>query len=189
MWAQQTISLPQPDKTVSTTLFTALQNRHSDRDFATTPVSDAVLSQVLWAATGVNRPDGKLTVPSANNVKDINVYVCRQDGAYKYIPASHSLVKVTDKDLRKIITNTQPAIADAPVLLVLTSDMSKIRSRSELVSHIDAGYVSQNICLVCAALNLGTVPRMQMDKNTLKSELKLKDDEILILNHPVGYVK
>ena len=191
--ASDTRSLPVPTKSAKMTLMESLQQRHSVRDFSDKAVSDADLSELLWAACGINRPDTKkITAPSAINAQDILVYVCTKDGAWLYLPDGNSLKKVSDKDLRRAIAGPQESVAVAPVNLVLVSDRTKFGDRSEgaaTMGAIDAGYVSQNICLACTALGLATVPRMSMDKETLAKELQLDDTKTLLLNHPVGYEK
>ena len=175
------------------TLMESLQQRHSVRDFSDKAVSDADLSELLWAACGINRPDTKkITAPSAINAQDILVYVCTKDGAWLYVPDGNSLQKVSDKDLRPAVAGRQEAVAVAPVSLVLVSDRTKFGDRAkgaEVMGAIDAGYVSQNICLACTALGLATVPRMTMDKETLAKELHLDENKTLLVNHPVGYEK
>lgn len=188
-----TRSLPAPTKSAKMTLMESLQQRHSVRDFSDKAVSDADLSELLWAACGINRPDTKkITAPSAINAQDILVYVCTKDGAWLYVPDGNSLQKVSDKDLRPAVAGRQEAVAVAPVSLVLVSDRTKFGDRAkgaEVMGAIDAGYVSQNICLACTALGLATVPRMTMDKETLAKELHLDENETLLVNHPVGYEK
>ena len=78
------IQLPKPDKTNTTTLITALENRHSDRSFADKQIDNKTLSTLLWAAYGVNRADGKRTIPTAMGKKDLNVYVFNKDGVWLY---------------------------------------------------------------------------------------------------------
>ena len=188
-----TRSLPAPTKSAKMTLMESLQQRHSVRDFSDKAVSDADLSELLWAACGINRPDTKkITAPSAINAQDILVYVCTKDGAWLYVPDGNSLQKVSDKDLRPVVAGRQEAVAVAPVSLVLVSDRTKFGDRAkgaEVMGAIDAGYVSQNICLACTALGLATVPRMTMDKETLAKELHLDENKTLLVNHPVGYEK
>ncbi|MBQ8047121.1 MAG: SagB/ThcOx family dehydrogenase [Prevotella sp.] len=199
--AQERVTLPQPNKKVKMTLFDALQQRASVREYAAKPVSDRVLSQLLWAACGVNRrgsaasqgfgagnTDIRITAPSAINAQDITVYVCREDGAWRYDARAHALEKVSSKDLREAVADRQPFAKEAPVSLVLVSDVSKVRNHSEF-GAMDAGYVSENICLACTALGLATVPRASMDKDVLARELGLGPSEQLMLNNPVGYPK
>ena len=187
--AQEVQPLPKPDKKAKMTLFQALDRRESVREYSDREIPERTLSNLLWAACGINRPgQGRITAPSAINAQDITVYVCRQDGAWKYDAAAHALTKVSDKDLRKQVAGFQDFAATAPVSLVLVSDISKVRNHSEL-GAMDAGYVSENICLACTALGLATVPRATMDKAELAKELKLGDCEVLMLNNPVGYKK
>lgn len=187
--AQETKPLPKPNKKVKMSLFEALDKRQSVREYSDRDISDNMLSQLLWAACGINRPDEqRITAPSAINAQDITVYVCRADGAWRYDAASHSLVKVSAKDLRTLVADRQEFAATAPVSLVMASNVSKVRNHSDL-GAMDAGYVSENICLACTALGLATVPRATMNKEQLKKELQLGDSDVLMLNNPVGYAK
>ena len=191
--AQDIVKLPEPDKNVPMTLYQALQQRKSVREYSSKDIDDMKLSQLLWAAVGINRPDGHLTAPTAVNAQDITVYVCRKDGAYLYVAKDNALQKVSDKDLRKEVASAQQFAAEAPVSLVIVTDNAKFRGGSTngppISGAIDAGYVSQNIDLACEALGLVTVPRGTMDKDALKKELKLTEAQNPILNHPVGYKK
>ena len=189
--AQDNIQLPKPSLENNVTLMQALQNRHSARNFDERQISDDILSTILWAADGVNRPEsGKLTAPSASNAQDTRIYVIRQDGAYLYNAKDNALQKVSDKDLRASVASRQTAVASAPLALVLVSDHNKLggnSDRSSRLGAVDAGYVSQNICLACSALGLITVPRMTMDTETLKKELNLDDNYDFIINNVIGY--
>ncbi len=193
--AQDNVQLPEPSMDNKVTLMQALQNRHSTREYADKQVSDDVLSTVLWSACGINRPsEDKITAPSAINAQDIQVYVVLQDGVYLYQPKSNSLQKVSGKDLRAAVAGRQSFAASAPVSLVLVSDHDKFppqmpKEAKTRMGVVDAGYVSENICLVCSALGLNTVPRMTMDTETLKKELRLDDNYDLVLNSQIGYPK
>lgn len=193
--AQDNIQLPKPSMDNKVTLMQALQNRHSTREYADKQIPDDVLSTVLWAACGINRPgEGKITAPSAINVQDIQVYVVRQDGAYLYQPKSNSLEKVSSKDLRAAVAGRQSFAASAPVSLVLVSNHNKFpqqmpREAKTRMGVVDAGYISENICLACSALELNTVPRMTMDTEALKKDLGLDDNYDLVLNSQIGYQK
>lgn len=192
--AQSIQKLPEPDKNVGMTLFQALQQRQSVRSYSNKPITQMQLSQLLWAAVGINRPDGHLTSPTAVNAQDISVYVCQQNGAWLYNAKENTLVKVSDKDLRAAVASRQTFAAEAPVSLVIVTDNAKFRGNSStngpsISGAMDAGYVSQNIDLACEALGLATVPRATMDKDVLRAELKLTDTQMPILNHPIGYKK
>ncbi len=191
----QVIQLPKPSTDDKTTLLEAIAERHSGREYSDKAISDETLSTVLWAACGINRPEeARITAPSALNSQDIMVYVVREDGAYLYQPAGHSLKKVSSKDLRKEVAGGQDFAATAPVSLLLVSDHGKFPAQipSEARTRMgvmDGGYVSENICLVCAALGLETVPRMTMDTVALKKELALGEEVDLIVNNQIGYPK
>ena len=193
--AQDNILLPKPSMDNKVTLMQALENRHSTREYADKQIPDDVLSTVLWAACGINRPgEGKITAPSAINAQDIQVYVVRQDGAYLYQPKDNSLEKVSSKDLRAAVAGRQSFAADAPVSLVLVSNHNKFpqqmpREAKTRMGVVDAGYISENICLACSALELNTIPRMTMDTEALKKELGLDDNYDLVLNSQIGYQK
>lgn len=193
MWmgvcAQEVKQLPQPDTTLSVTLMEALQKRSSDRSYsADKAVSDQQLSQILWAACGVNRPDKNLlTIPTAINAQDIVAYVCTKDGVSVYDPRKLTLTKVTGEDIRPLLAGRQESVKAAPVFILLASDQSKFRQESQIFGAMDAGYASQDICLMCAALGLKTVPRAMMDKEAVSKALGLPATTILELNHPVGY--
>ncbi len=189
----QDVQLPAPQKNVPMSLMDALQLRTSVRQYSDKALDDATLSQVLWAACGINRPDTKkITAPSAINAQDILVYVVRQDGAWLFLPLTNSLRRVSTKDLRKEVAGFQEFAAKAPVSLVLVSDKAKFGNRNrgaDQLGAMDAGYVSENIYLVCTALGLGTVARATMDHEALRRELGLSDEQVPLLNHPVGWLQ
>lgn len=180
-------------------LMEAFQNRQSLRSMESTDIPLQDLSDLLWAANGVNRPEtGKRTAPSAMDSRDVDIYVCRADGAYLYDAVANSLKQVTTQDVRPLLDGRRAT--GAPIILLLTSDLMKFRSykpdSSETYNKstydmgcLDAGIVSQNIALYCAGTGLATVPRAQMDQKALRDALKLRKTLVLWLNHPVGYAK
>lgn len=187
----QDIQLPEPNKKVKMTLMDALQKRTSERSYSNRAVDNATLSQVLWAACGINRPESKkITAPSAINAQDIHVYVIKADGAYLFQPQTNSLKKVLDEDLRDAVAGPQRFAAEAPVSLLLVSDQTKFRGgTAERYGAMDSGYVSENIYLVCTALGLNTVARAMMDAQTLSRKLGLPETMLPMLNHPIGWPK
>ena len=190
--AQERIQLPAPqlEKLTKMTLTDALKMRQSIREFVSSELNNEQLSSILWAACGINRPEsGKLTAPTARNMQDIKLYVCRADGAWLYDAKGNALVKVLGKDLRGAIAGMQASIKDAPVALLIVSDQKNERRPSRDWAYCDAGYVSQNIYLACTALGMGTVARGMMDSETLQKELGLGEGQFLILNHPIGFAK
>ena len=192
--ADSVITLLKPDKSLDVSLMQALSDRKSQREFADKPLSLEDLSSLLWAANGINREDGRRTAPSAINAQDIDIYVCLANGAYLYDAKQNQLVRVCTVDLRQAVAGRQPVVA--PAFLVLVADLSRyperMLSQRQLVESfacMDAGYVSQNICLYCSAAKLATVPRASMDKEALTQALNLTDNQFPVLNNPVGYMK
>lgn len=192
--ADSVINLLEPDKTLDVSLMQALKDRASQREFAETPLSLEDLSSLLWAANGINREDGKRTAPSAVNAQDIDLYVCMASGAYLYDAKQNQLARITTEDLRASVADKQPM--STPVFLVMVADLSRYpeglasnRPVVESFACMDAGYVSGNIGLYCAAAKLATVPRATMDKEALAKALNLTPNQIPVLNNPVGYLK
>ena len=185
------IQLPKPDKKSKMTLMDALSKRASARTYSQKAVDDQTLSTVLWAACGINRPDeNKITAPSAINAQDILVYVARADGAWLYEPKTNTLKQVTTTDVRPHVAAGQQFAAQAPVTLIMVSDQSRFGRLSRGAADMgkfDAAYVSENICLVCTALGLNTVPRMMMDKEKLSQALGLNEQQVPLLNNPIGW--
>ena len=183
----ETVQLPKPDVDSGTTVTQALKARHSTRAFSEEEIPLETLSGVLWAANGFNRPD-KRTNATGLNKQEIEIYVCMKKGAYRYDAKANALVKACDADLRPAIAAHQPYAAKAPVSLLIVADVSDpvYGTKWNTLSHYDAGIVSGNIYLACAANGLATVCRGSMDRDALKKALKLSDKMILHLNHPIG---
>ena len=173
-FAQEVESLPAPNakKMLKMSLGQTLQQRQSIREYSTKAIDSQTLGTLLWAACGA---------------QDIMVFVCRADGTWRYEPKSHSLILITAKDLRPAVAGRQTFAGEAPVSLLLVSDLGKFRSPHMELGAMDAGYVSENICLACTALGLATVPRATMDKDVLIEALGLGELQVPLLNNPVGW--
>lgn len=185
--AEEVIRLPAPDADSGVTVTQALKARRSQRAFAEAELSQAELSGLLWAANGFNRPD-KRTNATGMNKQTIVLYVCMKSGAYRYDAKANALVKVCGDDLRGAVAGHQPFAAKAPVSVVIAADVSDpvYKAPWDTLTHYDAGIVSGNIYLYCAANGLATVCRGSMDRDALKKALRLPDTVRLHLNHPVG---
>lgn len=193
--AQQiTVQLEPPDLNRGKSLMEAFSKRASAREYDTAALSLRDLSDLLWAANGINRPEeGKRTAPSAMNAQDVDVYVFMKQGVYLYQHRDHTLIGIVEGDHRKLIAGRQEVVAEAPVSLLLVSDVSRFRTGTDEVKRtwaaLDVGIVSQNISLFCASAGLATRPRASMDHDGLRQLLKLNDAQLILLNHPVSYMK
>ena len=187
------LELPKPAKTGGMPLMDALKNRKSSREFSDKKLSPQTLSDLLWAAWGVNRGDGKRTAPSSMNMREISVYVAMAEGLYLFDPEKHQLDKVLDKDLREA-TGVQPFTKVAPVDLIFVADLDKMAAIKEpetkvFFSAVDTGYISQNVYLFCASEKLATVVLGWVNKPELKKAMGLRPTQEVILTQPVGYPK
>ena len=171
----------------------ALWQRKTDRTFSDKKLSEKELANLLWAACGINRPEnGKRTNPTARNLQEISLYVFFPEHVCLYDHKTHSLKTVATGDHRKLLATGQDFVLQAPVTLLTVVDMSKYTKRDEValtMAAADAGIVSQNINLFCAAFGLNTVTRGSMDREAISKLLGLTADQMPVLNNPVGHSK
>jgi len=174
-------------------LMQALKERKSLREFSSKELPLQVLSDMLWAAFGINRPDiGERTAPTARNMQEIDVYVVKAEGTYLYDARANMLAPVLVGDIRAM-TGKQPFVKDAPVNLVFVADLSKMggidAASKEIYAATDTEFISENVYLFCASAGLATVVRGWVDKPALEKALKLRSDQKVILAQTVGYPK
>jgi SagB-type dehydrogenase family enzyme len=186
------IQLPAPQTDAGRPLMQVLKERSSSRDFRPDKLSAQTLSNLLWAAFGVNRPDsGKRTAPSAMNWQEIDIYVATADGLYVYDASRNQLNPVLRDDVRAQ-TGTQSFVKDAPLNLVYVADLAKTRGNSterDMYVAADVGFVAQNVYLFCASERLATVVRGSIDRPALSKNMRLREDQRIILAQTVGYPK
>ncbi len=185
------LRLPRADRSGGIPLMVALERRRSTREFATRPLPDNVLSNLLWAANGINRPEtGGRTAASACNWQEIDLYVIRAEGAYCYDPREHRLTGVVAGDLRSD-AGVQGFVARAPLVLVYVADLAKLKGADadgqRFYPASDTGYVSAAVYLYCASQGLATVALISVDKPVLHKRLGLRADQVITLTQPVGY--
>ena len=180
----QVIDLPSPDRKGGMPLMQALNQRRSQRSFSSKALDRQTLSDLLWAAWGINREDGKRTAPSAHNRQEITVYCAMQNGCYRYDADRHRLMPITEKDLRAK-TGRQGFVDDAPLNLVFAADMDL--ASSQFYAACDTGFISQNVYLVCASKGLATVVRGWFDHEMLAKAMNLPERMRIILCQTVGH--
>ena len=185
------IRLPKPQLEVGRPLMKVLKDRSSSRSFSPEKLPLQVLSNLLWAAFGVNRPEsGHRTAPSARNWQEIDIYVATADGLYLYDAKAHQLQAVFSEDIRHL-TGQQPFVKDAPVDLVYVADLSRAAGGTAedqaLYTAADTGFISENVYLFCASEGLATVVRGSIDRPALARAMKLRPDQKIILAQTVGY--
>ena len=184
--------LPAPQMDKGRPLMQVLKDRQSRRDISPDKkLSLQELSNLLWAACGINRPDsGKRTAPTASNRQEIDVYVATAEGVFLYEVKGHKLEPVLQEDVRKT-AGKQAFVQTAPVVLIFVADEARMGSRSAsdkvFYAATDTGFVSQNVYLYCASEGLATVVIGMVDKPALAAKMKLRPEQKVVLTQPVGY--
>ena len=184
--------LPPPRATGGKPLIDALKLRRSIREYADRPLPPQVLSDLLWAAFGVNRPSGDRTAPYWRHVMVIDVYAALADGVWLYDPKQHRLEQHLDADIRAQ-TGTQDFVGAAPLNLVYVAHGERMQDITaedrRLYASVDAGFIGQNVYLFCASEGLATVFRGSLDTKALASTMRLGDGQFVTFAQTVGYPK
>lgn len=184
------VQLPDPQRTGGMPLMEALDKRQSMRSFSQQELSKQLLSNILWAAYGINREDGRRTAPSARNYQPFDIYLIMADGWYMYEPGENALHKLGNDDLRED-AGTQDYVATAPLNLIFVSDYDRLPGSDDsgkyITSSTDVGFISQNVYLYCASEGLATVVRGLVDRDLLKEVLRLRPSQHVVLGQSVGY--
>jgi len=187
----KTIILVKPQMDSSRELMQVLNDRKTSRNFSPKKLPIRVLSNILWAACGVNRPrtNGR-TAPSANNWQEIDIYVATANGLYLYDAINHRLKMLLNQDIRSF-TGNKPYVSEAPVNLIYVADLAKMGNATpdekDFYSATDTGFIGQNVYLYCASEGLATVVRGNIDREALGKVMKLRDDQRIILTQTIGY--
>ena len=186
------VQLPKPKLQSSKSLVQALKERKTLREFGPGKISDQRLSNLLWAAWGINRPDSRRTAPSALNKQEMDVYVATAQGIYLYDAKGNTLIPVVSGDNRAQ-TYTQAPFKDAPLHLVYVADLAKMAEGEEgnkmILAAMDTGFIAENAYLYCASDGLNTGFRVSIDKEKLGQTLKLKPTQRIMGAQSVGLPK
>ena len=187
------IKLPAPQIEGGKPLMQALKERKTSREFSLKELPLQIISDLLWAADGINRQDsGHRTAPSAMNMQEIDIYIAKADGLYLFDAKENMLIPVVAADIRAL-TGNQPFVKDAPVNLIFVADLKKMSKPSaemvDFYAATDTGFISENVYLYCASAGLATVVRGWVDKPVLAKAMKLRNNQKIILAQTVGYPK
>ncbi len=174
------VNLPQPDMSIKTPLMRALANRKSTKKYGSRGITEQVLANLLWAASGQNRETGGLTIPTSMNSQDLDIYLLKADGTWLYVPKYHRLKKVSDTDLR-FLTAKQDYVLDAAMVLIYVS------GQDDMTAGMHAGSAYQNVGLYTAATGMGNVVRAFFDKEDMARELSLPSGKKVIVSQVLGW--
>ena len=190
--AQSSVSLPAPRTEGGKPLMQAQKARSSSRGFSAKPLPVDVLSDLLWAGFGINRPkEGRRTAPSARDGQEIEIYVATADGLYLYDAKKNELQTILAEDIRGL-TGVQGYVKDAPLNLVYVADYEKMRgadAEKESISFADTGFIAENVYLYCASEGLAAVIRASVDKPALAKKIGLRPGQHITLSQTVGFPK
>jgi nitroreductase len=199
------ITLLEPVFERCTTVFEALKMRRTTRSISDKKVSLQILSDILWAAQGVNRVQGPFKGPgrtagSASNSQEICVYVAREEGTYLYEPGSHKLTPVLAGDSRALAIGPGQMLAGAngPIRLIYVVDIDRFKSAGfpepglydpeiqKSYYFVDTGLIAQNVYLTTASLGLVSWFH-NCNKAELAKVLRLKPQQKALFGHTIGY--
>jgi hypothetical protein len=188
------VQLPEPKLDASKSLAQALKERKTTREYDTGILSQQVLSNLLWAACGINRPDsGRRTAPSALNWQEIDVYVATAQGMYLYDPKGNVLMPIVSGDIRGLTFTQVDRFKDAPLHLVYVADLVKTGDGAEAAKMplvaMDTGFVAENVYLYCASEGLATAYRVSIDKQKLAEAIKLRPTQRIMGAQSIGLPK
>jgi len=186
----QSRSLPAPHMEGGKPLMDCLKQRRSTREYATRELEPQILSDLLWAAFGVNRPSGDRTAPYWRHVMVIDIYLAMADGVWLYEPRTHALSPHSAVDIRAQ-TGLQDFVATAPLNLVYVAHGERMTDVSpeerRLYASVDTGFIGQNVYLFCASEGLGSVFRGAVDYQKLARAMQLPTEQFITFAQSVGY--
>jgi hypothetical protein len=190
-----TVKLVTPDLSRPAPLMRALKERRSLREYAARPLTLRQLSELLWAANGVNRDNGRRTAPAAQNQQVVDVYVILPVGIFLYDAPGERLLPVAAGDNRKT-AGREEFVTTAPVNLVYVADPARFgdpaipADEKQNWCSIAVGEMAQNVGLYCASEQLGNVLRTVFDRREkLGAALKLGPGQSVLLAQTVGALK
>lgn len=179
----QPIQLPKPNLTGGMPLMQALSARKTTRAFLDKPLPLQTLSDLLWAAFGVNRtrdvkPGMGRTAPSARNTQDIQLDVVLADGVYLYDAEQNVLRPVVVGDVRGAISPAPAAHAAVTIVYVAPA-------RDDF-AQVDCGFIAQNVYLFASSNGLNAW-FYTVHTQDVAAKLGLGADHMVLYAQSVGY--
>lgn len=190
----QAMDLPPPKTQGGMPLMEALKARHSTRAYVDKPLPPQVLSNLLWAAWGINRPNSGLrTAPSSHSIMDIDLYLAMANGVWIYDPKGHRLLPHMPDDVRGETTTGQDYVKSASLNIIYVSDAARVGKVSDadrmLAGVADSAVIAENVYLFCASEGLGAVLRSSVPGARLAKRLTLSPTQAIYIAQTVGYPK
>lgn len=180
-----TIKLLAPDTLGGKPLMQTIARRKSDRQFDAKNLSLKHLSEILWVANGINRANGKRTVPSSMAQYPLQTFAVLANGIYFYNPQKHQLEPFVKGDFRPL-AGRQTFVDTAPLNLLFIAKARNAGDKFES-AMMDSGYCAQNVYLYCASEGLKCVVRAGAKEAELLKAMNLGENYKFILAQTVGY--
>lgn len=186
-------ALPTPKLDGEVSVEQALLQRRSTRVYKEVPLTLAEVSQILWAAQGINeRKTGKRTTPSAMALYLLDTYLIAESvegvspGMYRYLPQDHRLEEVLSGDVKADLYEAagQAPIKKAPAVLVFAGKTE--RAKQPYWIYLEAGHAAQNVYLQAVSLKMGTVVMAGFEPEEVREALKIPEEQLPIYVMPIG---
>lgn len=188
--------------------------RRSSLEFSDATICDEDLVRILWAADGLNgkgNNESQRTTPTTLNWREIDTYVVKANGVWRWVPDRHVLTFVHEKDCRKDFCLLQPMVKQAPVHLVYVYDQAKTQGlmtdlamqivqfinrknitklSNEVMAHaplLDTGAKVMAVYMACAALNINCLARLTFDSEKVHDTLKLTETQVPLCVQTLGH--
>jgi nitroreductase len=185
-------SLPPPQTQGGSGIFDTLKLRRSASlaDFPTNPISEQEISNLLWAATGLNREGKGWTTPYGRGMAPYNdIYIAIDLGVLRYNWKTHAVEQVSSKDIRGSIA-LQPDVQKAPVVLIWIANGEALSSLDSVqannFAYIASGAMTQNVYLAAASMGIGARYIVSMKQDVIRKELGLGEKDIPLNIMPLG---
>jgi len=192
-FADNSIVLDKPFETVALDIVKAIKNRKTERNYTNQIISQQHLSTLLWAAYGINRQDGKHTVPTAYGKDYMRIYVIYNEKSYKYIPEKN-ILQFIQSNVSTSMASTQGWVGKSRCVVVIVADLNAfpfyVSSKEEKIrlANLTAGCIAQNVYLISAAMYIGTCLVAGVNETGCRKALKLNDTDIPLIVMPLGYL-
>lgn len=171
----QALELPKPN--MSSAILKTIDARKSTRSYSDKPISEKMLSNLLWAAFGINSR-GTRTIPTAMNMQNLKIFVIYNNGTWQYDAANNRLNQINTPDLMPFIAK-QDFVNKAPLHFIYAG--------RDKTAEVHTGSSYENVALYAAEQGLAAVVRGSIDRNALHKALNLDDDEIITYHQAIGY--
>jgi len=190
-----TITLPRPNEKGELSLEETIAKRRSERSLSGKELTLGQISQLLWSCQGITGGDGRFrSAPSAGATYPLEIYLVNSNGLFEYIPETHSIKRLNDKDLREGLCMAclgQSFVRDASANIIICADFKRTTGRygerGESYVYIEVGHAAENVHLQAVGLGLGSVPVGAFSDDRVRNLLDLPEELVPIYIIPVGY--